>query len=161
MPITKAIITSASPTQAASAAAERCRSSRSGPHGARTDLEEIIGAGIEDVAIVICPGTAERYLHAAGEHAGGLSFFEQNDPRGYGDALLRARDFAGPEPFLHLVSDHLYVTKNSRSCAAQLIAIAEREQCAVSAIQPTRENQLAYFGTSVAYPYPGSRACTK
>ncbi len=75
-------------------------------------LEEIIGAGIEDVAIVICPGTADRYLHAAGDHAPRLKFFEQDKPRGYGDALLRAKAFAASEPFLHLVSDHLYVSKN-------------------------------------------------
>jgi len=91
-------------------------------------------------------------LHAAGEHAPRIKFFEQTNPRGYGDALLRARPFAQSEPFLHLVSDHLYVSKNGRSCAAQLVAISEREQCAVSAIQPTRENQLAYFGAVGGVP---------
>ncbi|MGN6134948.1 MAG: sugar phosphate nucleotidyltransferase, partial [Aureliella sp.] len=93
-----------------------------------------------------------RYLHAAGEHAPRIKFFEQTEPRGYGDALLRARPFADSESFLHLVSDHLYVTRHTRSCAAQLVAIAEREQCAVSAIQPTRENQLAYFGAVGGFP---------
>ena len=154
MPITKAIITSASPTQARlplQSVVDRAGQVRT---ALELILEEVIGAGIEEVAIVICPGTAERYLHASGEHAVRIKFFEQNDPRGYGDALLRARAFAGSEPFLHLVSDHLYVTKNSHSCAAQLIAIAEREQCAVSAIQPTRENQLAYFGAVGGIPVP-------
>ena len=154
MPITKAIITSASPTQARlplQSVVDRAGQVRT---ALELILEEIIGAGIEDVAIVICPGTADRYLHAAGEHAPRIKFFEQTDPRGYGDALLRARPFADSEPFLHLVSDHLYVTRHSRSCAAQLVAIAEREQCAVSAIQPTRENQLAYFGAVGGVPVP-------
>ena len=31
--------------------------------------------------------------------------------------------------------------------AAQLVAVAEAEACAVSAVQPTRENMLPYFGT--------------
>ena len=154
MPITKAIITSASPSQARlplQSVVDRAGQVRT---ALELLLEEIIGAGIENVAIVICPGTEDRYLHAAGEHGARIKFFEQTQPRGYGDALLRAREFAGSEPFLHLVSDHLYVTKNGRSCAAQLVAIAEREQCAVSAIQPTRENQLAFFGAVGGIPVP-------
>lgn len=154
MPITKAIITSASPAQARlplQSVVDRGGQVRT---ALELILQEIISAGIDKVAIVICPGTADRYLLAAGEHAERISFFEQPQPRGYGDAMLRARGFAPDEPFLHLVSDHLYVTKNSRSCAAQLIAIAEREQCAVSAIQPTRENLLAYFGAVGGVPVP-------
>ncbi len=146
MPITKAIITSASPSQ--SRLPLQTVVDRSGQVRTALELvlEEIVEAGIEDVAIVICPGTSDRYLAAAGDHAPRLTFFEQDNPRGYGDALLRAKAFAASGPFLHLVSDHLYVSKNGSSCAAQLVAIAEREQCAVSAIQPTRENQLAFFG---------------
>ena len=154
MPITKAIITSASPSQARlplQSVVDRAGQVRT---ALELLLEEIIDAGIENVAIVICPGTADRYSHAAGEHGARIKFFEQTEPRGYGDALLRAREFAGSDPFLHLVSDHLYVSKNGRSCAAQLVAIAEREQCAVSAIQPTRENQLAYFGAVGGIPVP-------
>lgn len=154
MPITKAIITSASPSQARlplQSVVDRAGQVRT---ALELILEEIIGAGIEDVAIVICPGTADRYLHAAGSHGPRIQFFEQTNPRGYGDALLRARAFADSDPFLHLVSDHLYVTRHNRSCAAQLVAIAEREQCAVSAIQPTRENQLAYFGAVGGVPVP-------
>lgn len=154
MPITKAIITSASPAQARlplQSVVDRGGQVRT---ALELILEEIIGAGIEDVAIVICPGSADRYLHAAGSHAPRITFFEQDQPRGYGDALLRARAFAADQPFLHLVSDHLYVSQNGRSCAAQLVEIAEREQCAVSAIQPTRENQLAFFGAVGGVPVP-------
>lgn len=117
-------------------------------------LEEVTSAGIEEIALVICPGQSERYRQAADHQADRLTFFEQDHPRGYGDALLRARDFVGGEAFLHLVSDHLYVCRNGRSCAAQLIAVAEREQCSVSAIQATRENKLGYFGAIGGSPVP-------
>jgi UTP--glucose-1-phosphate uridylyltransferase len=110
-------------------------------------LDEITSAGIDEIAIVICPGQAERYRQAAGKLEERLTFFEQTQPRGYGDALLRAREFVQDEAFLHLVSDHLYVTKNSRSCVAQLLEVASRENCSVSAIQATRENKLGFFGT--------------
>lgn len=117
-------------------------------------LDDVTSAGIEDIALIICPGTAESYRKAAGIHAERLTFFEQDNPRGYGDALLRAEAFAGNEAFLHLVSDHLYVSRNGNSCATQLIEVAKREQCAVSAIQATRENQLAFFGAIGGSPVP-------
>jgi UTP--glucose-1-phosphate uridylyltransferase len=117
-------------------------------------LDEVISAGIEQIAIVIQPGSAVAYRQAAGAEAQRLTFFEQDNPRGYGDALLRASAFTGDEAFLHLVSDHLYVSRNNQSCAKQLIDVAVREQCAVSAIQATRENELAFFGAIGGSPVP-------
>ena len=93
------------------------------------------------------PGQSDPYLSAAGPHASRLVFFEQGHPRGYGDAILRARDFINNEAFLHLVSDHLYVSRTDVSCAAQLCKVARQNGCSVSAIQPTRENEIVYFGT--------------
>ena len=117
-------------------------------------LDDIASSGIEDVCVVICPGMSESFRIAAGNHADRLVFVEQDSPRGYGDALLRARGFVGEEAFLHLVSDHLYVSRNGKSCAAQLLEVAAREQCSVSAIQATRENQLGYFGAIGGSPVP-------
>ncbi len=110
-------------------------------------LEEVSGAGIDEVAIIIRPGQQDRYQQALNASNGPkITFFEQDQPRGYGDALLRARNFCQEQPFLHLVSDHLYISRSDRSCAAQVVALAQREQCSVSAVQPTRENQLGQFG---------------
>jgi UTP--glucose-1-phosphate uridylyltransferase len=74
-------------------------------------------------------------------------FIEQSLPRGYGDAILRGKDFINNEPFLHLVSDHLYLSRSNRPCARQLIDVALQQECSVSAIQPTRENELISYGT--------------
>jgi UTP--glucose-1-phosphate uridylyltransferase len=113
----------------------------------RLMLDEVVESGIDDVAIIVRPGRQEPYINAAGPHASRLTFFEQDNPRGYGDAILRAKDFIGDEAFLHLVSDHLYLSKTDRLCAQQLIDAAAKHECSVSAIQPTRENEVAYFGT--------------
>ncbi|MBL8810572.1 MAG: hypothetical protein JNM43_10380 [Planctomycetaceae bacterium] len=113
----------------------------------RLMLDEIVESGIEEVAIVVRPGQQEPYITAAGPHASRLVFFEQANPRGYGDAILRAADFVAGESFLHLVSDHLYLSRSDRPCARQLIEAATRYECAVSAIQPTRENEIVFFGT--------------
>lgn len=119
-----------------------------------TLLGEVVGAGIDEVALVVRPGQTEAYSAAAGGHVGKLRFFEQDQPRGYGDAILRAREFAGDSAFLHLVGDHLYVSRSTKNCAQQLIEIAEQEKCAVSAVQATRENQLTYFGAIGGSPVP-------
>lgn len=122
----------------------------------RCTLDEIVDAGIEEIAIVIRPGQSASYLSAAGIHASRLVFCEQDEPRGYGDAILRAHDFIDDEAFLHLVSDHLYVSKSKQSCAAQLCEVAAAKECSVSAIQATRENEIIYFGTVAASPVPKS-----
>jgi UTP--glucose-1-phosphate uridylyltransferase len=109
-------------------------------------VEELAAARIEEICVVICPGDADAYLQVVGDHAGRVRFVEQREPHGYGHAVWCARTFTGGEPFLHLVSDHLYVNEGERGCAARLIAVAETEQCAVSAVQATREGQLTRFG---------------
>ncbi len=110
-------------------------------------VEEALGAGIEEVCVVLCPGDELVYREAAGEHAARLRFVPQSEPRGYGHALLCAREFVGADPFLHLVGDHLYLSRLGQGCAAQVVEAAAREGCAVSGVQPTRESLLPYFGT--------------
>jgi len=109
-------------------------------------VEEAIGAGIEDICVVVAPGDEDAYRQAAGGHAGRLSFVAQNEPRGYGHAVSCAREFVGEESFLHMIGDHVYISGNTKSCAEQIIEVARRESCAVSGVQPTRENLLPYFG---------------
>ena len=113
----------------------------------RLTLDEIVSSGIDDIAIVIRPGQQDPYIKAAGPHAARLTFFEQTNPRGYGDAILRTSGFIGQESFLHLVSDHLYLSRSDQHCAQQLIDVATRHGCSVSAIQATRENEIVHFGT--------------
>jgi len=122
----------------------------------RYTLDEIVDAGVEEIAFIIRPGESEPYLSAAGPHAGRLTFIEQDHPRGYGDAILRAREFVEDSTFLHLVSDHVFLSRTDVSCTRQLIDAASRHECAVSAIQPTRENEIIYFGTVGGTPMPQS-----
>ena len=109
-------------------------------------IEETLAAGVEDICIVICPEDEAAYGEAAGEHAGRLSFFQQCEPLGYGHAVYCAREFTGDEPFLHLISDHVYVSSGESGCARQLVEVAEARNCSVSGVQATRENLLPYFG---------------
>lgn len=109
-------------------------------------IEEIWKAGVEEICVVVCPGDAAAYLAAAGKHAAALSFVEQANPLGYGHAVYCARGFVGNEPFLLLVGDHLYLSRETKGCAEQLVEVAKAESCAVSAVQATHESKLPYYG---------------
>jgi UTP--glucose-1-phosphate uridylyltransferase len=112
----------------------------------RIILEEATSSGVEEICLVVRPGDQVAYAAAAGDLATRLDFVEQDKPRGYGHALHCANAFVGSDPFLHLVSDHLYVSRDTVRCARQLVQIAEAENCSVSGVQSTRESVLTHYG---------------
>jgi UTP--glucose-1-phosphate uridylyltransferase len=109
-------------------------------------VEEVAAAGVEEICVVVHSGDQSAYAEAAGEYSRMLTFVEQPEPRGYGEALYRAAQFVGDDPFIHLVSDHLYISAQTQRCAQQLVAVAQTEKCPVSAVQATRESMLRYYG---------------
>ncbi len=134
-------------------------------------VEEALESGIEEVCVVVAPRDEEVYrslflsyvtnLRAGfrgepwaeeqakrvGDMQGRLRFAVQDEPRGYGHAVWCAREFVGDEAFLLLLSDHLYLSNESRRCARQLLDLATEEQCAASAVQSTREHLIHQYGT--------------
>jgi len=110
-------------------------------------VEEAVAAGAHEVGIVVRPGDETAFHAAAGSSPSRLELIPQPEPLGYGHAISTARHFIDGEPFLHFVGDHLYVSDTLRRCGQQLVAVAEAEECSVSAVQPTRESMLPYFGT--------------
>jgi UTP--glucose-1-phosphate uridylyltransferase len=109
-------------------------------------VDEALAAGADEIAVVVRPGDEAAFLAAVDCRPGRLEMIPQHDPNGYGAAVLAARAFVGDEPFLHFVGDHLYVSDVPARCAEQLVETARRENCAVSAVQPTRESMLPWFG---------------
>ncbi len=109
-------------------------------------IEEVARAGIDDTCIVLHPDDEVAFRSVEGNHSGHLSFVYQHEPRGYGHAVWCAREFAHGEPFLHLIGDHLYVSRREKGCAQRVVEAAEAESCAVSAVQATREGLLPNFG---------------
>jgi UTP--glucose-1-phosphate uridylyltransferase len=118
-------------------------------------VEEALRAGIEEIAVVVCPGDEAPYAQAAGEHSGRLRFVAQEEPLGYGHAVYRAREFLENQPFLHLVGDHLWISQGQSGCADQLVKVAQAESCSVSAVQASRESLLPYYGTVGGRREPG------
>jgi UTP--glucose-1-phosphate uridylyltransferase len=109
-------------------------------------IEEILTAGISKICCVVYPGDEKVYTEAVGDYARHITFIAQDQPLGYGHAIYSSSNFVGNESFLHLVGDHLYVSKNEKGCAAQLVALAEKEECAVSAVSAIRESTMPNYG---------------
>ena len=78
----------------------------------------------------------------------------QPSPLGRGHAIYCARDFVGSDPFLHMVGDHIYVSAGQPS-AAQVVEIAQQEECSVSGVQATRESLLGQYGAVAGHRLPG------
>ena len=112
----------------------------------RIVIEEVLHAGVEEIAVIISPGDQNAYESAAGSHASRLQFIEQTQPLGYGHAVYSAKEFTAGSPFLLLVGDHLYVSRSQKRCAQQLVEIAREQKCAVSAVQATHESKLPFYG---------------
>jgi UTP--glucose-1-phosphate uridylyltransferase len=98
------------------------------------------------VGVVVAPGDEAAYRAAAGPLGPRLHFVTQPEPKGYAHAVLAAREFTAGQPFLHLVGDHLYVSRADVRAAKQVVEAAKAERCAVSAVQPTRESMLPFYG---------------
>jgi UTP--glucose-1-phosphate uridylyltransferase len=135
--------------------------------------EEALAGGIEEICVVSAPGDEEIYRRHFRSYAemlrsafrgfawaeeqarrladleSRLSFAVQHEPEGYGHAVWCARERVGSAPFLLLLGDHVYVSRDpdGRPCARQLLDLAENQQCAVSAVQATREHLIQQYGT--------------
>jgi UTP--glucose-1-phosphate uridylyltransferase len=144
--IKKAIITAAGKTQRSLPLQTLVDRDGATKTALRILIEEILAAGIEEICVVVCPGDQAAYAVAAGGQNSRLRFVEQGAALGYGHAVACAREFAGAEPFLLLVGDHLYVSGSGKRAAQQLVEIARVENCAVSAVQATHESKLPYYG---------------
>jgi UTP--glucose-1-phosphate uridylyltransferase len=92
-------------------------------------VREAAAAGIETAALITSSGQApavQAYFRAAAESgdADGLPeiiTIDQPSPAGFGDAVLQARSFVGPEPFVVMLGDHLYLAADgAKCCVAQV-----------------------------------------
>lgn len=141
-------------------------------------IEEAVNAGIEEIGLVIAPedealirayfsrlpGTLKSAignradLLAAAESPGELSekvtFITQDRPRGFGDAVLRAKTWIGGDPVLVMLGDHLYLSGEERCCARQLLDAYAVLQAPVSGVIRKSVDDIRRFGTVSGRPVP-------
>ena len=122
-------------------------------------LRDLDAAGIQEVAVIHHPDDGDLYRAAAGAYGPRLTLIAQDEPRGFGDAVLRARAFAGAESFVLLVCDHLFLSRSTeRNCIGQLLDHYAKLKLPVSAVQSTHESQVTRFGVVSGEPsgqHPG------
>lgn len=117
-------------------------------------VSEVIGSGIEQVCVIVPAGEEAVYASAAEGFGDALRLVPQDGPPGYAQAILRAREFLGREPFVHLVGDHVYVRGKEGNLAQRVVNLAAEEGCCVSAVQPTHESAIGRFGVVGGRPLP-------
>jgi UTP--glucose-1-phosphate uridylyltransferase len=109
-------------------------------------IEDLLSSGIRQVALVVQPQAAPLFRDLELTFGRSLEFLEQPEPLGFGHALLCAEDWIDGEPFVVHVCDHVFISHARETCVKQLIDLAVREDCSVSAVQAHGERHLPYFG---------------
>ncbi|MBM3263181.1 MAG: NTP transferase domain-containing protein [candidate division Zixibacteria bacterium] len=134
-------------------------------------VEEAVGSGIEEIAIVTAPGgdaafrdyfsapsvslrtaiagnpALETALAAPASLSKRITCITQPSPDGYGDAVRCAGKWANGEPVLVMLGDHLYVSQEPRRCARQLLDAFERLASPLSGVIRKGPDELHRFGT--------------
>jgi len=120
-------------------------------------LEEAVRSGIEEVCVIISPrkrGVKERYaqeykrlLREVGEIINfvRLSFVEQKEPLGLGDAIWKARKFTGDQPFAVLLPDNVFRDESPPTGQLMQLFSEYRTCCLGMMVVPTSQ---AIFFTS-------------
>ena len=132
-------------------------------------VDEMIDSGVTDICIVISPGKEEivRYfspkgklektLHKKGDERGLAAlrrinrgarfiFAVQKTPRGMADALLKAREFVGGDPFVLSTGDDL--VRADRPVSAQLISAFDKGCDAVIGGQMVSADKIHLYGSA-------------
>ncbi len=134
-------------------------------------VEEAIGAGIEEVIIIVqqhdmeafygffntqvtienfnkLPLPFQQYAQRLLEIGRHVSFVLQETQQGFGHAVYCAREKIGKEPFLLMLGDHIYRSESDYSCARQLIDAYDQHSVSVLGLRRTPEEMIANFGTA-------------
>jgi UTP--glucose-1-phosphate uridylyltransferase len=133
-------------------------------------VEECINSGIEQVALVVSPGTDEVYRNyftpiseselvayngkkIALEQSERLSqlskqivYFTQEEPHGFGHAVHCAKSFVSSEPFVVMLGDHVYISDTNTPCLKQALDVAVEYGQSVFGVHPIPEAIINRFG---------------
>ena len=133
-------------------------------------VEEALAAGIEEIAIVVRPGEKELfrtlfleppapdyadrvpaearpYLAGLGEMGRAITLIVQEEPLGFGHAILCAREWSEGDPVLVLLGDHLYVSTAAASASRQLVDAYAEHRCPIVGVCPTPSGDIGSYGT--------------
>lgn len=130
-------------------------------------VEEAIDAGIDDIIIITGRGkrAIEDYFDASPELEMRLKeqkknetlkrlkaisdfpvihYVRQKEPKGLGDAILKAEKHIGNEPFAVLLGDDIIA--NSHSCTGQLISVFSRFRSSIISVELLPPEKISSYG---------------
>jgi UTP--glucose-1-phosphate uridylyltransferase len=130
-------------------------------------VEEAVESGIDDIIIITGKGkrAIEDYFDAAPElemrlsaqHKTGslnclkkiaefpdIQYIRQKEPKGLGDAVLKAERHIGNEPFAVLLGDDIIV--NAKPCTAQLMSVHSRFGSSVLSVEHVPREKISSYG---------------
>ncbi len=134
-----------------------------------TIIEEAVGAGIEEVGIIIQPAdkaifeefffmppTIENFNKLSKENqeyseylldlGNRITLIEQQTQDGFGHAVYCSREWAQNEPVLLMLGDHIYASDIEKSCARQIMDVFEKRGHSVVGLRPTPEDEIRHYG---------------
>jgi UTP-glucose-1-phosphate uridylyltransferase len=132
-------------------------------------LEELDKSGIEEICLVISESDEQIYqslfkevdnneyleklspklreydkkLKRIGEK---ITFVYQNERLGFGHAVFQARNFAEDEPILLALGDHVFISDEDSTCAAQAIESFENNTGLMVLVQEVPLEQVSHYG---------------
>lgn len=130
-------------------------------------VEEALESGIEDLIIVTGRGKRaiedyfddspelEMHLREHGKHESlkkiqeissliDIHYIRQKEPKGLGDAIMRAEKHIGDEPFAVLLGDD--IIRNHIPCTKQLIDLYQEKQQSVIAVEAVPWERVSSYG---------------
>lgn len=132
-------------------------------------MEEAIASGITEILMVISKGKAAIQDHFAADFPNAtyyeqkgkhevlerlksltgdckISFIEQNELKGLGDAVYCGKEFAGNDPFAVLLGDAICESHTDRPVLGQLIDVFDQQQSSVVAVQEVPLEKVSRYG---------------
>lgn len=75
-----------------------------------------------------------------------LRYVYQQEPAGFGDAVLQTKEIVGSEPFILLLGDHLYKSHSPISCVQQVLNVGVEFGKGVLGVRRRNESEIHQYG---------------
>lgn len=132
-------------------------------------VEEAIASGISEILVVVSDGKSAiqdhfsmdfpnaKYYEQKGKHevlkelktlAGDceITFVQQKELKGLGDAVYYGKAFVGDEPFAVLLGDAICESNTNQSVLGQLTAVYDQYESSVVAVQEVPQELVSRYG---------------